>query len=146
MKLQTIGRNEIIHFGSCSYLPHGKRCACRPVDYDYFTTPEEAAVFAAEVRGEILRTSPGEPGKGGIWRVTYPTRTLPLTKIYIPKGTIVAYHRNGRTKGTVEVETVTLIGDVYVDAARHDDGCWGYMVGRDCYSCAGGCATILGEA
>jgi hypothetical protein len=60
---------------------------------------------------------------------------MPTTTIFIPKGTIVYELSNSDT--VVKASHVTLNGDVYVDAIRHEDGGWGYSVGgRTYYSCA----------
>ena len=60
-------------------------------------------------------------------------------QIKINKGTIV-----GQIIGT-KVHSVTLEGDVYVEAARAEDGCWVYGIGDDTYLCAGGMATWSGH-
>jgi len=52
--------------------------------------------------------------------------------ISIPAGTIVFGEESGR---------LTLKGDVYVQASRHEDGSWGYEIRGEQFSCAGGLAN-----
>ena len=61
----------------------------------------------------------------------------PTTVIRINEGTIVGRIKDGK------VTPVALIGDVYVEAQREDDGSWVYSVGEEQYCCAGGLATAL---
>ena len=60
-----------------------------------------------------------------------------LYSIIIRKGTIVGHVTN---MGTYPV---TLCGDVYVDASRHDDGCYGYCVGGACYVASVGTVEVI---
>ncbi len=60
-------------------------------------------------------------------------------QIRIDKGTVVGRYNKGRI-----TPTYPLSGDVYVEAARDEDGCWVYGVGESTYVCAGGLATVVG--
>ncbi|MBA4274042.1 MAG: hypothetical protein C0436_00150 [Alphaproteobacteria bacterium] len=66
-----------------------------------------------------------------------------LFNICIPAGTMVAELRNGKTVGIIEERHFRVKDSVYVQATRHDDGCWGYTVAGKVYACAGGLAKII---
>lgn len=60
---------------------------------------------------------------------------MTLVSILIPAGTIVSGKRG----------TVTLRGDVYVDAVRVADGGYSYRVGGNEYYTCAAVATVLGQ-
>jgi len=57
-----------------------------------------------------------------------------LNNIVIRKGTKVLCVSNN--------EIVELVGDVYTEASRHEDGAYGYMVGGKCYLASAGTVEV----
>ncbi len=65
-----------------------------------------------------------------------------VTTIRINEGTIVG-RLDGKTLTTRIMTPVTLVGDVYVEATREDDGSWGYTVGGKDYFAPGFAVTAV---
>lgn len=68
-----------------------------------------------------------------------------LYRIRVPAGTIIGEVRNGEINGvrrTVWAPTKVLEA-VEVDAARHDDGAYGFVMDGRAYVVAGGTAEVL---